>query len=182
MAADARRARAMAGIRIDLLARHPALLPDVAGLIHRTWPEALSAGYDAVLAQVSRWRGEHQLPLGLVALGSSGELLGFAALTEAALPQAGDGVFLTALVVAPEARGRGVGQQLCRAAVGGARRLGAGPVYACARETVQFYYHQGWRFVAEVDAPGPWSNEETVLLIAGASAAENGGRDVYGAA
>jgi ribosomal protein S18 acetylase RimI-like enzyme len=135
---------------------HPATLiapirPDqviaVGHLFHRVWHEAQASFHDARLAwhrgpQFFIERIRARGPRTLVAI-EAGQIIGFASWT---------GRFLESLYVAAEARGRGIGQRLYRAAEDEMRREpGTGLALTCVEVNWmarRFYEGQGFRVAA----------------------------------
>ena len=133
------------GVEVALLADRPGLIPTVAGWIFdewgRLWPGTTP---EALRADVAACCGRDALPLALVACE------GAACVGTASLRAHSDGFppaltpWLVRVYVPPEARGRGVGAGLVRAAEETARALGAPRLYLCTPDRQAFYARLGW--------------------------------------
>lgn len=134
-------------MQIRFLAEVPGHAPTLAGWHHAQWGHLYSDWtYDAALAELTDHATRRGLPTTLVAL--QGEaLLGSVSLVDEdarELKDQGD-AWLASLYVVPEARGRGLGQQLVRALVAFAKQQGLGRLWLFTPEHAAFYAQLGWR-------------------------------------
>lgn len=151
--------------RIVRLADRPELGPALAAALERAWPEWYGAGGRADPAAEARLRARADgLPLGLLALGEAGEVIGTVALGERSIAtHAHLSPWLVGLWVDPAHRRRGLGTALVRAARREAARLGLPALHAATASAERLFLEDGWRRfdVARLpDHPG-----ETVAVL-----------------
>ena len=93
------------------------------------------------------------LPIGLVALGETGELLGTAALkAESVGSEIGAGPWLAALLVGKAHRGKGVATALVAAIEQEARRLGFDALYTSTDVAEPLLRRRGWQALGTTDS------------------------------
>ncbi|HEX7243292.1 MAG TPA: GNAT family N-acetyltransferase [Longimicrobiaceae bacterium] len=134
-------------VRVVPLADRPELVPVVAGWIFAEWGHLWPGTTpEAVRADITAYCRPDALPLVLVACEDGGG----ACVGTASLRAHSDGFppaltpWLVRVYVPPEARGRGVGAGLVRAAEETARALGAPRLYLCTPDRQAFYARLGW--------------------------------------
>jgi N-acetylglutamate synthase-like GNAT family acetyltransferase len=144
-------------MRIEAIELHRGHVATLAGWHHAQWGHLYSHWTHAVaLAELeehaSRVAG---LPTTLVAL-DAGELLGSVSLVLEDAPELSEhgSPWLASLYVKPEARGRGIGARLVRAAVARAAAEGVEELFLFTPEHREFYRHLGWQEVARTALKG----------------------------
>ncbi|MDP2228016.1 MAG: GNAT family N-acetyltransferase [Moraxellaceae bacterium] len=136
---------------ISPLHQHPGLIPELARRHHPQWADVQP------LMQLSDWEkeftrhartGTPALPTTVVALDDDGTLLGSASLVHDDM----DGVapfspWLANVLVAPAARGRGVGAALMEAILEVAAERAYAQIYLFTEDQQDFYARRGWTLV-----------------------------------
>ena len=101
-------------------------------------------------ADLAACKDRDQVPLCFVALGEDGAPLGTASLKDESLgSELGHGPWLAALLVAPAARGRGIGRALIEAVAAEAQRLGYPALYTSTDLARERLWPRGWQAVGE---------------------------------
>ena len=161
-------------MRIEPLAAHPGRVDTLAAWHHAQWGHLYSHWTLAVCraelaAHAARAEG---LPATLVAL--EGEaLLGSVSLVFEDAPELQEhgSPWLASLYVTPEARGRGIGAALARAAVARAAAEGGGELFLFTPEHKDFYARLGWRPLARTALKGTAVDLMCILPAASQAAA-----------
>ncbi len=128
------------------LADAPEAIPALADLMRAVWPGWYGPGGqgDAEVDLRARSRGDG-LPWGVVAL-AAGRVLGGAALVATSHgAEGGEGPWIAGLLVAPDARGRGVGSTLVGACEDQARREGVPGAFVTTVTARGLLLRRGWR-------------------------------------
>lgn len=92
--------------------------------IYRAGLDSGQASFETEVPDWEKWNAKYQAPLRLVARDETGEVLGWAALTEISVRRVYAGVREVSVYVAPAARGGGVGEALLRALINASEREG----------------------------------------------------------
>ena len=127
----------------------PELVGEVARWIHEEW-WSNKPGYtvSTLATRLRQARDRHSVPLSLVAL-RAGNPVGIVNLVESDNEERPDLTpWLAALLVAPEARGHGVGSKLVRSLVSEASRLGIGRLYL-GTDIPEYYERLGAKLFEE---------------------------------
>ena len=135
---------------IDFLDRHPGLVPTRAGWHHAQWGHLYSHWtLEVATAELADHATRRELPTTLV-LVEEGAPVGSVSLVLEDAPELCEhgSPWLASLYVRPQARGRGHGARLVRAAVAHAAALGVGELFLFTPEHVDFYARLGWRPLA----------------------------------
>lgn len=142
-------------MEIVSLTRHPHLAPELARLASRAWSHLYASWSDATaLAEYRAARDDGPLPVTLVAV-EAGHLLGTVSLVVNDLPGREDlNPWLASLLVVPDARGRGVGQALVRAAEAHLRDRGFVTAYLFTESAGKFFEKLGWRVLGPGSSHG----------------------------
>ena len=146
------------------LADCPEHVPVLADWFHAEWGHTVSWGTvqgfrDKLLTHL----GRGTLPLALVAL-DGGAPVGTASLRPAEMAARPElGPWLGGMYVRTDARGRGVGEALVRAAEQRAREMGFGEMYLFATDREAWYRRLGW----SVLGPAEHHGEQCVLMRTG---------------
>jgi predicted N-acetyltransferase YhbS len=144
-------------MRIEPIALHRGQLATLAAWHHAQWGHLYSHWtYDACLAELAEHAETSSgLPTTLLALDGE-ELLGSVSLVFEDAPELQEhgSPWLASLYVKPEARGRGIGARLARAAVERAREEGVGELFLFTPEHKDFYARLGWREIARTALKG----------------------------
>lgn len=121
-------------LRIELLADHPGAIPVLRAWLERQWPDYYGPGGPGdALCDLREACGRDALPIALVAL-ADGTVCGTAALREASVSSHTHLTpWLAALLVAPEFRRRGIGEQLIAGVEDLARRHGFAELFVGTR-------------------------------------------------
>lgn len=132
-------------MRIEYLADHPTLAPQLAEWHHAEWRDLLPWWTaESALEELNTHRQRRHLPTTLVALEGS-RPLGSVSLLEEDLPEWRQlGPWIASLYVVPDARGRGVGRQLVTRCCSEAAALGVDRVYLFTAGQENYYLRQGW--------------------------------------
>ena len=134
-------------MRIEFLDQHPGLVPLLAQWHHAQWGDLYDYwSLDVARAELADHALRRTLPTTLVLL--EGEtLLGSVSLVLEDAPEFCDqgSPWLASLYVMPEARGRGLGARLVRAAVATAAEQGIAELFLFTPEHAEFYERLGWR-------------------------------------
>jgi GNAT superfamily N-acetyltransferase len=144
-------------MRIEQLDAHRDLVATLASWHHAQWGHLYSHWTFAVALgeledHATRAAG---LPTTLVALDGE-ELLGSVSLVLEDAPELSEhgSPWLASLYVKPEARGRGIGAQLVRAAVARAAAEGIAELFLFTPEHKRFYAQLGWQEIARTALKG----------------------------
>jgi GNAT superfamily N-acetyltransferase len=144
-------------MRIEPIAAHPGRVDTLAAWHHAQWGHLYShwtyeVCRDELAEHASRQDG---LPVTLLAL-EDGQLLGSVSLVLEDAPELQEhgSPWLASLYVKPEARGRGFGAALARAAVARAAAEGVGELFLFTPEHREFYARLGWKPVARTALKG----------------------------
>jgi len=135
-------------MRIEPISLHRDRLATLAAWHHAQWGHLYSHWtYDVCLAELDGHAARDEgMPTTLLALDDE-ELLGSVSLVFEDAPELQEhgSPWLASLYVKPEARGRGVGAQLARAAVARAAAEGVEELFLFTPEHREFYARLGWR-------------------------------------
>lgn len=132
--------------RICDLCQHPEFVPLLAEWHRTEWPEVAGCREELLRTRTS----SGAIPKTFVAIGP--QPLGFASLTANNLPDRPDlAPWLASLLVAPEARGQGVGQMLIACCMRHAAASGFAKLYLHTTEAPDYYRRLGW---TEIDRIG----------------------------
>ncbi|NDV02743.1 GNAT family N-acetyltransferase [Pseudoroseicyclus tamaricis] len=133
--------------RIVPLAACPEQAAEAARLLEETWPDWYGLGGDGdAAADVAVRSLEDALPWGIAAQDESGALIGLCTLSGTSFGAAeGEELWLGGLVVAPHARGRGVGDALVAAVEEEARGRGVGTLHATTATAAGLLGRRGWQ-------------------------------------
>ncbi|MDX5592869.1 GNAT family N-acetyltransferase [Pseudovibrio sp. SPO723] len=139
-------------IEIKRLAEARNTLPELAALFEAEWSEWYgAAGNGDAHADLEACCNGSSLPIGLVALGEQGQVLGTASLKQASLgSEFGHTPWLAAMVVMPAHRGKGIGDALVGAIESAARELGYGALYTTTDKAERLILRRGWVPTGEV--------------------------------
>ena len=144
-------------MRIEPIAAHRARVPTLAAWHHAQWGHLYSHWTEAIAAaELDEHAGRSAgLPTTLLAL-EGAELLGSVSLVFEDAPELQEhgSPWLASLYVRPEARGRGVGTALARAAVARAAGEGVPELFLFTPEHRDFYARLGWRALARTELRG----------------------------
>ena len=144
-------------MRIEPIATHRGHVATLAAWHHAAWGQLYSHWtYEVAFAELDEHASRTQgLPTTLLALDGE-ELLGSVSLVFEDAPELQEhgSPWLASLYVKPEARGRGVGAQLARAAVARAAQEGVGELFLFTPEHRDFYARLGWRPLARTALKG----------------------------
>jgi GNAT superfamily N-acetyltransferase len=132
---------------IHFLDRHPELVPTLAGWHHAQWGYLYSHWtLDVATAELASHATRRTLPTTLVMVEDDVPLGSVSLVLEDAPELCEHGSpWLASLYVRPEARGRGLGAMLVRAAVEHAAALGVAELFLFTPEHLAFYQRLGWR-------------------------------------
>ncbi len=143
-------------MRIEFLDQHPGLVPTLAQWHHAQWGDLYDHWtLDVARAELEDHALRRSLPTTLVLL--EGEaLLGSVSLVLEDAPEFCDqgSPWLASLYVTPEARGRGLGARLVRAAVSTAAEQGVEELFLFTPEHASFYERLGWHRLARTSLKG----------------------------
>lgn len=142
-------------MEIRFLADRPELVPTLAEWFHAEWGHVVPWGTVEGFAELFRGQLRRDaLPLALVALDADA-LVGTASLRVADMADRPERTpWLGGVYVRPEARGRGVGEALVRAAERRARELGFREMYLFTTDREAFYLRLGWSVLEYADHHG----------------------------
>ena len=115
--------------------------------LNEAWPDDYP--FDDARATVRGWVHGSDGAQAWVAHEPFGPAVGMFSLTRALCPDRRPVTTLMALFVTPCRRNRGIGGELCEAAVDAARRLGLPDLYLYTEARENFYVRRGWRKVAD---------------------------------
>jgi GNAT superfamily N-acetyltransferase len=143
-------------MRIEFLDQHPGLVPTLAAWHHAQWGDLYDHWtLEVAHAELADHALRRSLPTTLVLL--EGEtLLGSVSLVLEDAPELCDqgSPWLASLYVLPEARGRGMGARLVRAAVATAAEQGVTELFLFTPEHAGFYERLGWRHLVRTALKG----------------------------
>jgi len=152
-------------VEIEPLAEHPDLVDLVAGWHWDEWGVA-GNGSPAQLAEGFRRQHTDRIPVTFVAL-EHGAPLGSVTLLDRDMPGHIDyesfGPWIAGTIVAPEARGRGIGAALMHHAIERAEEWDIPRLYLYTESARAFYERMGWTTLDETDYAG---GRVTVMTIA----------------
>jgi predicted N-acetyltransferase YhbS len=144
-------------MRIEPIAAHRARVPTLAAWHHAQWGHLYSLWtYEVCRAELDEHAARAAgLPTTLLALDGE-ELLGSVSLVFEDAPELQEhgSPWLASLYVKPEARGRGIGAALARAAVARAAQEGVDELFLFTPEHRDFYARLGWRPLARTALKG----------------------------
>ena len=122
------------------------LLPELAAWFIEEWePYYGPDGPGDAFADLAEARSADVIPICLVALDDDGRPLGTVALKERSVSHQHLSPWVVALLVRPEARGRGVGSRLLASVEAEARRLGFERIYVATDTATSLLERRGWR-------------------------------------
>lgn len=141
-------------VRIVHLCDVPSAAPILARWFVEEWgPWYGPGGAGNAESDLAACRSRDALPICLVALSSTGEVRGTAALKSESLgSDAGVGPWLAAVLVGREHRGKGVATALIAAIEKEAARLGVASLYASTDSAEQILRRRGWRKFAVTES------------------------------
>lgn len=160
-------------MRIDFLDRHPGLVPTLADWHHAQWGHLYTHWTHAVAsAELADHATRRGLPTTLVLMDGD-ELLGSVSLVLEDAPELCEhgSPWLASLYVRPEARGRGLGAKLVRAAVAQAAALGVEELFLFTPEHAGFYARLGWQPLARTALLGTPVDLMTIAPVRAVAAA-----------
>jgi len=137
-------------MQIEFLDRHAGLAPTLAGWHHAQWGHLYDHWtLEVATAELRDHATRRTLPTTLVAV-EAGAPLGSVSLVLEDAPELCEhgSPWLASLYVRPQARGRGLGTSLVRAAVAHAATLGVDELFLFTPEHADFYARLGWRPLA----------------------------------
>ncbi|MFN6969704.1 MAG: GNAT family N-acetyltransferase [Rheinheimera sp.] len=146
------------GIRVDYLANHRALIPELSTLLYHEWADLYQAAglskQDLTTALIQRCV-TNQLPLTLVVLAEDGQLLGAGSikLDEPGTKQ-GLSPWLGGIYIKEQQRGLGLGALIVTALEQKACALGVAALYLSADTAEGFYQRLGWQVLERLDFLG----------------------------
>lgn len=146
------------GIRIDYLANHSALIPELSTLLYNEWADLYQAAgltkQDLTTALELRC-ATNQLPLTLVAVTADGQLLGAGSI-KLDEPGTKEGLspWLGGIYVKANQRGLGLGALIVTALEDKARELGVTDLYLSADTAEGFYLRLGWHTLELLESFG----------------------------
>ncbi len=142
-------------MQIDLLARHPQHLPQVAQWCAQSWPDYYSNGDIEVAKRFhSRTLRTDRVPLGLIALDGE-RLIGTVTLLEEDMDiRPIYTPWLGCLYVDPEYRGQSVAQALINAAVNNAADIGVPCLFVWSEMLGPAFARRGWQVLERVQFRG----------------------------
>jgi predicted N-acetyltransferase YhbS len=144
-------------MRIEPIAAHRARVPTLAAWHHAQWGHLYSHWTLEVCRTELQEHAQRQsgLPATLLAIEGE-ELLGSVSLVFEDAPELQEhgSPWLASLYVKPEARGRGIGARLARAAVARAAAEGVEELFLFTPEHKDFYARLGWRPLARTALKG----------------------------
>ena len=148
-------------MEIRLLADCPEHLPTLAEWFHSEWGHVVAGGtVEGFVERLHTHLGRDSLPLALVAL-EGGAALGTASIRAAEMASRPELTpWLGGMYVREDARGRGIGEALVRAAEGRARDMGYGEMYLFATDRAEWYGRLGWTSLGPAEHHG----ERCVLM------------------
>ncbi len=146
---------------LDWLRHHPEHSNQLAEWLYRQFPYEFSeqplADWQAEFA-AGQHNGEWDM---LIAL-ENGELLGSAGLARDDLPQRVDlGPWLACVYVRPQARGRGLAEQLIEAICSTARERGHAHLYLHTHDRADYYAKRGWTLLEPFQA---WGAQQHLMV------------------
>jgi len=146
------------GIRIDYLANHRALIPELSTLLYQEWADLYQAAgltkQDLTTALELRCV-TNQLPITLVAIAADGQLLGAGSI-KLDEPGTKEGLspWLGGIYIKQQQRGLGLGALIVSALEDKARELGVSALYLSADTAEGFYQKLGWYVMERVESFG----------------------------
>lgn len=146
------------------LAECPEHIPVLAGWFHAEWGRIVPGGtVEGFRDRLLTHLGRDALPLAMVALDGEAPV-GTVSLRPAEMASRPElGPWLGGMYVRDDARGRGLGEALVRAAEQRAREMGYGELYLFATDREAFYRRLGWTVVGPAEHYG----ERCVLMRTG---------------
>ncbi|MFN6971928.1 MAG: GNAT family N-acetyltransferase [Rheinheimera sp.] len=146
------------GIRIDYLANHSKLIPELSTLLYNEWADLYQAAgltqQDLTAALELRCTTD-QLPLTLVAIAADGQLLGAGSIKlDEPGTKAGLSPWLGGIYVKANQRGLGLGALIVTALEDKARELGVSALYLSADTAEGFYLRLGWQTLERLESFG----------------------------
>ena len=146
------------GIRIDYLANHSALIPELSTLLYNEWADLYQAAgltkQDLTTALTQRCVTNH-LPLTLVAITADGQLLGAGSIKlDEPGTKAGLSPWLGGIYIKEQQRGLGLGALIVTALEDKARELGVTALYLSADTAEGFYQKLGWHVLERLESFG----------------------------
>lgn len=150
-------ASSVAEARIELLASHLHLAPELARCLHAEWSHLVPEWDEGdFLAAVKSRANTDRLPMSWVCTGPQGELVGTVTLKASDLKSHAHlgGPWLAALYVLPEYRGRGYGRRLVQAVEEKVRALGKDQYFLYTEEATDFYLALGWEVLERASKNG----------------------------
>lgn len=143
-------------MRIEFLDQHAALVPVLARWHHAQWGHLYEHWtLEIARAELEDHARRRSLPTTLVLLDGQ-TLLGSVSLVLEDAPELCEhgSPWLASLYVVPEARGRGLGARLVRAAIATAAEQGVPELFLFTPEHAAFYERLGWRRLARTALKG----------------------------
>lgn len=146
------------GIRIDYLANHSALIPELSTLLYNEWADLYQAAgltQQDLTAALELRCVTNQLPLTLVAVTVDGQLLGAGSIKlDEPGTKAGLSPWLGGIYVKAQQRGLGLGAIIVTALEDKARALGVTALYLSADTAEGFYLRLGWHTLERLESFG----------------------------
>lgn len=146
------------GIRIDYLANHSKVIPELSTLLYNEWADLYQAAglTKQDLTQALELRCvTNQLPLTLVAIADDGQLLGAGSI-KLDEPGTKEGLspWLGGIYIKEQQRGRGLGVLIVNALEDKARELGVSALYLSADTAEGFYQKLDWFVLERLESHG----------------------------
>lgn len=146
------------GIRIDYLANHSALIPELSTLLYNEWADLYQAAgltkQDLTTALTQRCV-TNQIPITFVAIAADGKLLGAGSIKlDEPGTKAGLSPWLGGIYIKEQQRGLGVGALIVTALEDKARDLGVTALYLSADTAEGFYQKLGWIVLERLESFG----------------------------
>jgi GNAT superfamily N-acetyltransferase len=146
------------GIRIDYLANHRHLIPELSTMLYAEWLDLYQAAgltqHDLIAALEQRCV-THQLPLTLVAIDADGQLVGAGSIKlDEPGTKVGLGPWLGGIYIKQPQRGLGIGAQIVTALERQACALGVTALYLSADTAEAFYLRLGWQVMERLESLG----------------------------
>ncbi|MBN3844488.1 GNAT family N-acetyltransferase [Burkholderia sp. Ac-20349] len=140
--------------RIAHLADHPWLIPDVAQSQQREFGHFGAVSIDERMRRLGSALNTNRLPVSLVALDTSGTLLGSASLLAQTITHPHLTPWLSTMVVAPRHRRRGIASALALRAQAEAATMGFRVLHLFTERSEALYARLGWARIDDATVAG----------------------------
>ena len=149
-----------AALQIVPLPDDPAVIETIAAWHQAAWGHLTGRSREERARELARQCGSEAIPLTLMAA-SAGRPVGAASLLTHDMDTHPEwSPWLASVYVAPTHRRQGIGEQLCRAIVAEAKRLGVPRLFLFTPDKAAFYARQGWREIARE----PYRGEDVTVM------------------